>query len=158
MVGPGEGSSKRKYRAEEERQRQFFNPNGYPMGPGLDRFSTGTSSPFRKGGNEMRASKYMRTDGNVKPKHLEVDQDALKKAFLQFVKVINENAGQRRTYLEDGKQGRIHCVACGRFGEIRLVLLRCCYCVFITLVVVNVLLLIGLLIRKYLRWFQLLMW
>ncbi|KAF5736866.1 hypothetical protein HS088_TW14G01021 [Tripterygium wilfordii] len=120
MVGPGEGSSKRKYRAEEERQRQFFNPNGYPIRPGLDRLSAGTSSPFRRGGDDMRASKYMRTEaghGNVKLKHLDVDQAALKKTFLHFIKVINENVGQRRTYLEDGKQGRIQCVACGRSSK-----------------------------------------
>ncbi|KAF5752271.1 hypothetical protein HS088_TW01G00179 [Tripterygium wilfordii] len=120
MVGPGEGSSKRKYRAEEERPKQFFNPNGYPMGPGPDHFSAGTGSHFGRGRDEMRAPKYMRTEaehGNVKTKHLEVDQAALKKAVLHFVKIINENVGQRRTYLEDGKQGRIQCVACGRLSK-----------------------------------------
>jgi hypothetical protein len=29
--------------------------------------------------------------------------------------VINENEADRKKYLEDGKQGRLQCVACGRF-------------------------------------------
>lgn len=49
-------------------------------------------------------------------KHLEVDQNKLKKAFLHFTKVINETEAERKRYLDDGKQGRLQCVACGRFA------------------------------------------
>lgn len=114
------------------------NPNGFPP---RGEFSLGTSESFKRDlmdpgrDSESRASKYMRVGGvygnagfrqsssggvgnnDVTLKHLEVDQDALKKAFLHFVKLVNENAAQRRNYLEDGKQGRIQCVACGRFDR-----------------------------------------
>lgn len=39
-----------------------------------------------------------------------MDQNALKKAFCNFAKLVIE---QKRVYLEDGKQGRLHCLACG---------------------------------------------
>jgi hypothetical protein len=72
----------------------------------------------------MRAGKQMRIssgDGvgfvtsNNNRNVGEVNQSELKKAFLHFVKVINENEADRKKYLEDGKQGRLQCVACGRF-------------------------------------------
>jgi hypothetical protein len=75
-------------------------------------------------GDEMRAGKQMRIssgDGvgfvssNNNRNVGEVNQSELKKAFLHFVKVINENEADRKKYLEDGKQGRLQCVACGRF-------------------------------------------
>ena len=52
-----------------------------------------------------------------------MDQDALKKSFCNFSKLINENVSQKRTCLEDGKQGRLHCLACGtgRFAAIRMI-------------------------------------
>ncbi|KAJ6981739.1 hypothetical protein NC653_024979 [Populus alba x Populus x berolinensis] len=74
-------------------------------------------------GDEMRAGKQMRIssgDGvgfvssNNNRNVGEVNQSELKKAFLHFVKVINENESDRKKYLEDGKQGRLQCVACGR--------------------------------------------
>ncbi|KAG6757469.1 hypothetical protein POTOM_037781 [Populus tomentosa] len=74
-------------------------------------------------GDEMRAGKQMRIssgDGvgfvssNNNRNVGEVNQSELKKAFLHFVKVINENEADRKKYLEDGKQGRLQCVACGR--------------------------------------------
>lgn len=117
---------------------QFGNPNGFPAGPGnRGEFLAGTSSPFRRemveprSGDDPRASKYMRIGGgfenanfrqggggdNVGHKHLPVDQAALKKAFLHFAKVINENGAQKKIYVEDGKQGRLNCVACGSSGR-----------------------------------------
>ena len=42
-------------------------------------------------------------------KYLQVDHAALKKAFLYFAKVINENGAQKKIYIEDGK----NCLACG---------------------------------------------
>lgn len=137
--GP-DGSAKRKLpgsveekagRDEKEeliRQRQHFmqyaNPNGYPMGS--DRrgeFLARTSSPSRRDlVDEMRATKYMRIggghdSGGTGLKHLEVDQIKLKKACFHFVKVVYENPSLRKNYLEDGKQGRLQCLVCGRFDE-----------------------------------------
>ncbi|XP_054822104.1 LOW QUALITY PROTEIN: uncharacterized protein LOC129320600 [Prosopis cineraria] len=145
--GPVEGSAKRKFVGDEverddlARQRKQLlhdanvNPNGFPP---RGEFSRGISGPFKHDlmdpgrESELRASKYMRVGGayenvgfrqsggigdNVALKHLEVDQDALKKAFLQFVKLVNENVTQKRNYLEDGKHGRIQCVACGRSSK-----------------------------------------
>lgn len=99
-----------------------------PGGRGGD-FITGTS------GDESRASKYMRIcdgyenvgfrqtgggsgSGNVGLKRHEIDQNALKKAFLNFSKLINENTHQRKNYLEEGKLSRLQCIACGRFDAI----------------------------------------
>jgi len=28
--------------------------------------------------------------------------------------LVNENAGQRKNYLEEGKHGRLQCIVCGR--------------------------------------------
>ncbi|CAB4292050.1 unnamed protein product [Prunus armeniaca] len=119
---------------------QHANPNGFPVGPGTrGEFLAGTSSPFRReaadqgrGGEEARANKYMRIGGggyesaafrqggggeNVVHKHVQVDQSALKKAFLNYVKLIHENTQQRKIYLEDGKNGRLHCLACARSSK-----------------------------------------
>uniref|UniRef100_A0A2P2IQX6 Uncharacterized protein MANES_03G178600 n=1 Tax=Rhizophora mucronata TaxID=61149 RepID=A0A2P2IQX6_RHIMU len=41
----------------------------------------------------------------------------LKKAFLYFAKVINESESDRKRYLEDGKLGRLRCVACSRSSK-----------------------------------------
>ncbi|KAG6668379.1 uncharacterized protein LOC122275326 [Carya illinoinensis] len=125
--GTAEGSMKRKYREEDEKDEfakhipqfaQYGHSNGLPVGHGGDRGESfaGTSGPFGRG-DEYRASKYMRVGGNTGLKHLEVDQNALKKAFLQFAKLINENATQRKNYLEEGKHGRLQCIACGRSSK-----------------------------------------
>lgn len=127
-VGPGEGpgsSMKRKFGDEDregrdgfERQRQqllqFGNSGGNVTGmPGTIGMSMGRE------GEEIRPGKYMRTgDRNmVGPKHNQVDQEALKKAFLHFVKLVYENPNQRRKYLADGKQGPLHCIVCGRSSK-----------------------------------------
>ncbi|KAJ6981733.1 hypothetical protein NC653_024974 [Populus alba x Populus x berolinensis] len=77
-------------------------------------------------GDEMRAGKQMRIssgDGvgfvssNNNRNVGEVNQSELKKAFLHFVKVINENESDRKKYLEDWKQWRLQCVACGRSSK-----------------------------------------
>ncbi|XP_057958155.1 uncharacterized protein LOC131151016 isoform X2 [Malania oleifera] len=99
-------------------------PNGFPPGVGgrVDLLA-GTSSPYRRDlmdpgrGDELRSSKFMRMGGSFDSagnKHYDVDPVALKKAYLHFVKMINENASQRKTYLENGNQGRPQCVVCGR--------------------------------------------
>lgn len=129
-VAPMEGSMKRKYTGEEGKEEfwkqkqqllQYGNPKGFPgVYPG--ELMAGTS------GEDSRASKFMRIGGSYENsaslKHHEVDPDKLKKAFLNFAKLINENASQRKNYLEDGKHGRLQCVACSRSG-INCVVLSC---------------------------------
>ena len=88
---------------------QYGNPDRHP-GPGPGGFFAGPS------GEVFRGSKYGSALESVRLKHLEVDQAKLKKAFLHFVKVINENGYHRRNYLENGKNGSLKCVACGRFA------------------------------------------
>ncbi|KAL3505921.1 hypothetical protein ACH5RR_031303 [Cinchona calisaya] len=128
--GIGEGlpgnSMKRKFGDDEregrdgfERQRQQLlqygnvdgNLNGMPPGP--------SGVVIGRGGEEMRAKKFMRTnESNMgRLKHNEVDQAALKKAFLHFVKLVYENVNQRKKYLADGKQGSLQCIACGRSSK-----------------------------------------
>lgn len=121
-LGPGpESSLKRKFGEEERRGNDAFerqpqhalqyritstNANG-PGPSGLDNLGRG---------EEMRPTKYMKTgEVNVgKLKHNDVDQNSLRKAFSHFVKLIYENANQKRNYLADGKQGPLQCLACGR--------------------------------------------
>lgn len=87
----------------------------------------GTSGHFDE---ETRAAKYMRTTPGavgpsvVKHKYDEVDHAMLKKVFLHFVKVINENVALRKSYLvEDGKQGRLQCIACRRFDQYKTIVI-----------------------------------
>ncbi|XP_047330405.1 uncharacterized protein LOC124933994 [Impatiens glandulifera] len=104
--------------------------DGYPPPPigGRADFMAGTSNnPYQRElpdfgvGGELRASKYMRvstgSSETVGLRHNDVDQEALKKAFLHFLKSINENAGLKKNYLENGKQGPIQCVVCGRSSK-----------------------------------------
>ncbi|KAL6971548.1 hypothetical protein U1Q18_031227 [Sarracenia purpurea var. burkii] len=134
-------------RDEFARQRQHLlqygnagaNPNRYQI-DSVERpeFIAGTSNPYPRDamdigrGDELRASKYMRIGGGFENlqgrqagvegdngglKHNDVDQSALKKAFLHFLKLINENASQKKNYLENGKQAPLQCVACGRSSK-----------------------------------------
>ncbi|BAT94072.1 uncharacterized protein HKW66_Vig0195120 [Vigna angularis] len=118
-------AAKRKYGEDDgsrddlarQREQLLRNANG------LSRISGGEFSAGPSGGTplkrelvdppEMRPSKHSRHDGSSFSRHPQVDQDALKKAFVNFAKLINENVSQKRSYLEDGKQGRLHCLACG---------------------------------------------
>ncbi|VAH87512.1 unnamed protein product [Triticum turgidum subsp. durum] len=43
-----------------------------------------------------------------------VDRQALRKAFLKYSKMLNENSAQKRIYLEGG---RVQCLPCGRFVD-----------------------------------------
>ncbi|XP_010277270.1 PREDICTED: uncharacterized protein LOC104611767 isoform X2 [Nelumbo nucifera] len=138
---PLEGSLKRKYTDEDERgdfarQRQHLSLYGNPNSN--SDFLAGTSSPFRRvpldsgrGMDDLRSSKHMRAGGDFEDihsrrgaaaddgglNHPDVDENALKKAFLRFAKSLNENASQRKNYLEDGKQGPLQCLACGRISK-----------------------------------------
>lgn len=103
--GPdGVGAMKRKYGDDMQR-----------VNPGGEGFA-GTSGPIEE---KSRPSKYTRSGLGggqtvVKHNYFEVDESALKKAFLHFTKAINENVAQRKNYLENGKQGRLQCIACRR--------------------------------------------
>ncbi|MBA0739643.1 hypothetical protein Gogos_012894, partial [Gossypium gossypioides] len=115
----GPGPLKRKYGDEGKDLREEKKEKIYTLGPGGSDRLTGMSSPL--GNEETRAAKYMRVGGGFQNnnagfnhKHLEVDQSALKKAFLHFLKAVFENTGQKKNYLEDGKQGRLQCLACGK--------------------------------------------
>ncbi|KAF7144418.1 hypothetical protein RHSIM_Rhsim04G0202200 [Rhododendron simsii] len=105
-----------------------MNPDRFPVGLNeRGEFVAGPSNnPDGGRGEEFRAAKYMRTGGgyenfrggdNVGLKHNDVDQSALKKAFLHFVKLLNENTSEKKNYLENGKQAPLHCVACGRSSK-----------------------------------------
>lgn len=132
--GPADSSMKRKFNDDNEkdrkdekddlarRQQQFLhngNANGFLTGSGERRgdFLAGTSDPYGRT-EDTRFSKYMRVGGSyeneglrlgsgksVASKYLEVDQNALRKAFLQFVKTINENANQKRIIWRMGNMG-----------------------------------------------------
>ncbi|XP_058208476.1 uncharacterized protein LOC131321608 [Rhododendron vialii] len=105
-----------------------MNPDRFPVGLNeRGEFVAGPSNnPDGGRGEEFRAAKYMRAGGgyenfrggdNVGLKHNDVDQSALKKAFLHFVKLLNENTSEKKNYLENGKQAPLHCVACGRSSK-----------------------------------------
>ncbi|KAJ8483602.1 hypothetical protein OPV22_016087 [Ensete ventricosum] len=139
----GPSSLKRKYSEEDEflwhRQHvmQHGNPNGIPVGPsgsGGDRINYlgGNNSPFRRDHHdELRLSKQAKLAGeiyeempqkkfrpdDVPPVFLDLDIQALKRAFLRLSKTINENSSQRKKYLEDGKNGPLQCVVCGRASK-----------------------------------------
>ncbi|XP_010532546.1 PREDICTED: uncharacterized protein LOC104808546 isoform X2 [Tarenaya hassleriana] len=118
-------SMKRKYPGEEEHDRR--NERGELNGQRqqfMQYPNSGASSPFRRSfGEDMRAPKHMRVgsggyeSGGQVPKNLEVDQVALKKLFLHYVKLVYENPAERKKYLEDGKRGRLQCLVCGRSSK-----------------------------------------
>ncbi|XP_030515432.2 uncharacterized protein LOC115729126 [Rhodamnia argentea] len=124
--GPGEGPSKRKFGGEgEDRDRvddeqdkarkrqqvlQYGNPDRHPN-PGPGGSFAGPS------GEVFRGSMYGRAIESARLEHQEVDHAKLKKAFLRFMKIINENGFHRKNYLENGKNGPLKCVACGRSSK-----------------------------------------
>ncbi|RZC80869.1 hypothetical protein C5167_043435 [Papaver somniferum] len=128
-------------RDEFSRQRQqllqYGNPNGFPLGHadrGGGDYLAGTSSPFgrdpmlsARGMDDHRSQKHLRVGGDYGSSHSrhvghgndsnskfsDVDTHALKKSFLHYVQLLNENPAQRKEFLEDGKHGRLKCLACG---------------------------------------------
>ncbi|KAL6005246.1 hypothetical protein ACLOJK_005808 [Asimina triloba] len=139
----GEEDARDEYGRQRQQQQllQYGNPNGYRSGsgdradymarPGSPRWREAMNSG-RSGMDDMRPSKHMKVggDGNddmagipsnsnaadyANTKHLDVNPDALKRAFLRFSKLLNEYASQRNNYLENGKNGPLHCLACDRF-------------------------------------------
>ncbi|KAI0516367.1 hypothetical protein KFK09_009040 [Dendrobium nobile] len=138
-AGPaGSSSLKRKYGEEEfawHRQQALqhgssaANPMGFSsgsIGDGLGR----AGSPSRKEHiDDLRLSKQVklgsegyddlparrvRAEGNESLMASDVDQKALNDAFLRLSKSINENPTRRMNYLEDGKNGPLQCIVCGR--------------------------------------------
>ncbi|KAH6821576.1 RNA recognition motif XS domain protein [Perilla frutescens var. hirtella] len=116
-----ENSLKRKFGEDErgvrddgfQRQRQQLLQYGNANGPGVS-----VGYDLGRGG-EMRAAKNMRYNegSSSKLRHSEVDQNALRKAFLHFVKLVFETANQRKNFLADGKQGHLPCLACARSSK-----------------------------------------
>ncbi|KAJ4968622.1 hypothetical protein NE237_015323 [Protea cynaroides] len=98
----------------------YFSGKGSPFGRdpldsnrGLDDFSLMSSKHMRVGGDygDVPSRHGVDDDGLKYP---DVDPLTLKKAFLRFSKLINENASHKKNYLEDGKHGPLQCLACGR--------------------------------------------
>ncbi|KAF8392415.1 hypothetical protein HHK36_022757 [Tetracentron sinense] len=107
-------------------------PNGVPSDSELDLdngdedidgASTSVSQDSQESGREiddLRSSKDMGFEGNYEDlsslgfKHPDMNQEAFVKAFLRYSKLVNEDASQRKNYLEDGKHGPLYCLACGR--------------------------------------------
>ncbi|MQM20308.1 hypothetical protein Taro_053325, partial [Colocasia esculenta] len=143
--GLPEGPSllKRKYGEEDDLAwhrhhiMQYGNPNanpgGFPPGPG-DRpdFLGRSGSPRRDHLDDLRHSKQPklgveaydglpnrrgRGDIDAPPVIIDVNPEALTRAFLRFSRMIYENPSQKKTYLEDGKSGPLSCVACGRTSK-----------------------------------------
>ncbi|KAH7666276.1 XS domain-containing protein [Dioscorea alata] len=139
----GPSSMKRKYGEEDEfaRHRQSVlqygssNPNGLPSGSGGDRgdFTRRGGSPHRRDyHDDSRMVKQARFEAEgyngVPPRRgrrdedfpvvaVDVDPKALKRAFLKFAKIINENLSQRKNYLEDGKIAPLQCIVCSRASK-----------------------------------------
>ncbi|KAK9076905.1 hypothetical protein SSX86_005240 [Deinandra increscens subsp. villosa] len=106
-----DGSRKRKFGDERDevsdefaRQRQQLLQYGSSIANANGSHMAGPSSR-----DELRAAKHTR--------HNEIDQAKLKSSFLNFIRVINENANQKSKYLADGKQGSLQCLACGRSSK-----------------------------------------
>ncbi|KAK1272117.1 hypothetical protein QJS04_geneDACA013039 [Acorus gramineus] len=132
---PVDGPSlKRKY-GEEDRRDDFMrhqlyqhgnpNPNGY-----RGDFLVGPSSPPRRDRpmDDSHQVKHARvgSDGyGDMPRRgrgeenllMDVDPQALKRAFLRFSKTINEVPSERKNYLENGKYGPLQCGVCGRSSK-----------------------------------------
>ncbi|KAK2404839.1 protein SUPPRESSOR OF GENE SILENCING [Trifolium repens] len=135
---------KRKYgedgRDEFARQREQLlrNANGFANRVPGGEFPPGPSGPIKRDTMDpvdLRPSKHLRVDGvgsasanNANARHSQIDQGALKKTFLHFFRLINENPVLKKSLLEDGKQGRVQCVACGssnnRFYDIHALIMH----------------------------------
>lgn len=123
--------AKRKYgedgRDEFARQREQLlrNANGFANRVPGGEFPAGPSGPLKRDMMDpvdLRPSKQLRVDGANNARHPQVDQEALKKTFLHFVRLINDNPSLKKSFAVDGKQGRVQCVACSsgnnRFGRL----------------------------------------
>ncbi|KAK8933829.1 hypothetical protein KSP39_PZI015393 [Platanthera zijinensis] len=134
----GSSSLKRKYGEEDfawHRQQALQhgsssgNPTGFPSGPTADGLGRASSPSRREILDDLRLSKQIkvgdevyddlpsrriRPEDNTSSADVDVDKKALNDAFLRLTKAINENPAQRKIYLEDGKNGPLQCIVCGR--------------------------------------------
>ncbi|KAL9258067.1 suppressor of gene silencing 3-like protein, partial [Drosera capensis] len=118
-----EGSMKRRYWEEERKNEVVARENQssmeYPNSGMGERSGLGAVSNGSSRQDEVRLAKNARTskgndhDGSAFA-NINVNPVALKKAFLNFAKVINENAGEKKNYLENGKHGPLWCIVCDR--------------------------------------------
>lgn len=128
-LGP-EGSRKRKFGDERDgrevgeindefaRQRQQLLQYGNMISSSNGSHMAGPSNRVQL--DETRAPKYMRPEGeyrNLQGRHNEIDPAKFKSAFMNFIRLINENSNQKKKYLADGKQGSVQCLACGRSSK-----------------------------------------
>ncbi|CAA6658556.1 unnamed protein product [Spirodela intermedia] len=128
----------------------YGNPNanvvGFPPGSG-DRadFLGRSGSPRRDHLDDVRLSKHAklggdaydhfshrrRGDADASSVVIDVNPDALNRAFLRFSKTINENASLKKNFLENGKNGPLSCLACGRvskeFGDMHALVMHTYY-------------------------------
>ncbi|CAH9122214.1 unnamed protein product [Cuscuta epithymum] len=114
VLMPGNDNSiKRKYLDEKRedndslsrrRQKLLQLANGDNGSPGI------SGSHIGRGPEE-----FITAEQSAQPlKHHEVDQKALKKAFLHFAKAVYEGAKLKNRYLANGKQGYLQCTVCDR--------------------------------------------
>lgn len=142
---------KRKHPGEEEidrdellRQRQQFmrfaaNPN--------DQSSFMAAGTSRE---DARAAKHMRVVGSSRDENGgQVDQVAFKKAFLDLVKRIYEDPLEKKSYLENGRKGRLQCLVCGRFDGFLLSV--SCVC-FLLETLIALFLMVSLIGQSCRRW------
>ncbi|XP_071737027.1 uncharacterized protein [Rutidosis leptorrhynchoides] len=97
-----EGSRKRKLGDEGDLSDEFARQRQQLLQFGNTNLGAGSSGSR----NEMRGSKYN-----------EVDQEKLKSAFFNYIRLVNENANQKKKFLADGKQASLQCLACGRSSK-----------------------------------------
>lgn len=134
-AGPaGSSSLKRKYGEEEfawhrlqvqQHGSSAMNPMGFSTGSIADGLAR-SGSPSRKEPKQVKleaegyddsAARRLRAEGKESLVARDMDQKALKDAFLRLSKSINENPTHRKNYLEDGKSGTLQCIVCGRGGK-----------------------------------------
>ncbi|XP_077247756.1 uncharacterized protein LOC143887554 [Tasmannia lanceolata] len=134
-----ESSLKRKYSDDEGRggrdgftRQQYRNPKNTKNPNGGPDFMVGASDSLgreildcRRGvmhglpgdseEEEEEDLKMNNSEEDLKTKNSDVNPIDLKRAFLLYSKLINENAVQRKNYLENGKHGGpIRCLPCGK--------------------------------------------
>ncbi|XP_019168073.1 PREDICTED: uncharacterized protein LOC109163818 [Ipomoea nil] len=116
VTGTGhENSMKRKFWDEETEANDYIDRKRQQLlqlgnlgdnSQGMNELDTGTG----RGSEETKIAEV----NTHRLKHHEVDQKALKKAFLRFVKSVYEIPKQKNRYLANGKQGHLQCEVCGR--------------------------------------------
>ncbi|KAL9240843.1 hypothetical protein vseg_015019 [Gypsophila vaccaria] len=100
-LGPEANPMKRKFGEDDfarQKQQLLHYGNAGVAGPGPRE-------------DEFRASKATRFGAGSSNAGVKMDP-AIMKAFLNFVKLVNENVDRKKNFLENGKHGPLHCLAC----------------------------------------------